>query len=247
MKKSNSTGLLVVVLGIVALVLSYMFGFNAYNSKNSELQAEINELKARRDELKADYAHKDDYIKKTDEFNKEYENVLKKFDTGISNEGELMDLYKLQASAGINLDMATFTEPEETYAFDGSLTTTDMITPTVDADGNPVEQDPIITSTAVNNTYRGVSADVTFTMTSSYANIKTALKSLADESKRRAFKNFTFTCDASNDTVTCNGSYKEYAITGDDRKQTKVEIPESASGRTDLFLGGLGVQQVTTE
>lgn len=246
MKNSNNTGLLVVVLGIVAIVLSYVFGFTAYNNKNSELQAEIDELEARRDELKEDYAHKDEYLKKTDEFDKEYEKVLKKFDTGITNEGELMDLYNLQGTTGIMLDRATFTKPEESYAFDGSLTTSDMVVSTVDADGNPVEADPIITSTAVDPSYRGVSADVSFTMTSSYANIKAALNSLADESKRRAFKSFAFTCDTSNDTVTCNGSYKEYAITGDDRKQTKVDIPESASGRTDLFLGGLGVQ-VTTE
>lgn len=246
MKNSNSTGILVLILGVVAIVLSYVFGFTAYNNKNSELQAEIDELEARRDELKEDYAHKDEYLKKTDEFDKEYEKTLKKFDTGITNEGELMDLYNLQGTTGIMLDLATFTMPEETYAFDGSLTTSDMVAPTVDANGNTVEADPIITSTAVNSSYRGVSADVNFTMSGTYANIKAALNSLADESKRRAFKSFNFTCDTSKDTVTCNGTYKEYAITGDDRKQTKVDIPESASGRTDLFLGGLGVQ-VTTE
>ncbi len=238
----ENTGVLVLLIGILALIASYFLGFTSFNDKNSELSANIESLESKRDSLKADYANKADYEKKTKEFDEKYEKLLKKFDTTLTNESQIMDLYNMQLKNNVMVTSATFERPEETYAFDGSLTTTDMMESTTDADGNPIETDPIITTTAIDNSYRGVSCDETFTMIGSYGDVKTSLKEIVDSSKRRVPTIVNFSYDSTDEKVTCMVTASEYAITGDDRKQNKVEIPSSATGRDNLFFNGIGVQ-----
>lgn len=246
MKNSNYTGLGVLILGVVAIVLSYVFGFTAYNEKNSELTSEIDDLQSRCDTLKADYANIDTYKKDIEQNNKDFEDMLKKFDTSLTNEGQIMDIYNMDKKCSVLTSTATFVDPTETYAFDGSLTTPEMTAPTTDDNGNIIEAEPIITSTAINNSYRGVSANVSASFTGTYDNMKKAIESIVTDSKRRVLTNLAFTADSTTDEITCTYTLSEYALTGDDRKVKEVEIPDSAVGRTDIFTGGLGVQ-VTTE
>lgn len=240
----ENTGILVLLIGILALIASYFLGFTGFNDKNSELSANIESLEAKRDSLKADYANKSEYEKKTKEFDEKYEKILKEFDTTLTNESQIMDLYNMQLKNNVMVTTANLAMPEETYAFDGSLTTTDMTaqTQTTDANGNPVQADPIITTTAIDSSYRGVSCEESFSMSGSYGDIKTSLKDIVGSNKRRVPTTVNFTYDSTNETVTCDVTASEYAITGDDRKQNKVEIPSSATGRDNLFFNGIGVQ-----
>lgn len=243
----GNTGLLVLLLGVIALVASYLLGFTSYNDKNSELSANIDSLETRRDELKADYAKKDEYEKQAKEYDSKYEEILGEFDTGLSNESQIMDLYNMQTKRNVLVTTATLADPEETYAFDGSLTTAEMTaqTQTTDANGNVIESDPIITSTAIDSSYRGVSCDESFTMEGTYADVKEALKDIVDGSKRRVPTTISFTYDSTTEIISCTATISEYAITGDDRKQNKVDIPSTATGRDNIFLNGLGAQVPT--
>ena len=245
----ENTGVLVLLIGILALIASYFLGFTSFNDKNIELSANIESLEAKRDTLKADYANKAEYEKKTKEFDEKYEKILKEFDTTLTDESQIMDLYNMQLKNNVMITTVTLAMPEETYAFDGSLTTTDMTaqTQTTDANGNPVEADPIITTTAIDSSYRGVSCDENFTMTGSYGDIKASLKEIIESSKRRVPTSVSFSYDSTNEKVTCTVAASEYAITGDDRKQNKVEIPSSATGRDNLFFNGIGVQTTTAQ
>ena len=240
----ENTGVLVLLIGILALIASYFLGFTSFNDKNSELSAKIESLEAKRDGLKADYANKSEYEKKTKEFDEKYEKILKEFDTTLTNESQIMDLYNMQLKNNVMVTAASLAMPEETYAFDGSLTTTDMTAQnqTVDANGNPVQADPIITTTAIDSSYRGVSCEESFSMSGSYGDIKTSLKDIVGSNKRRVPTSISISYDSTEEKIICSVTASEYAITGDDRKQNKVEIPSSATGRDNLFFNGIGVQ-----
>lgn len=234
---------LYIVIGVAAILLSYFLGFNTLSQKNTDLRDTIDELQTRYDTLKADYANKSKYIKETKDFEEKYDKTLSEFDTTLLNEGQIMDIYNMQGECGIQVTSVTLTAPEESYAFDGSLTSDEMLAKqnATNPDGTPAEIDPIITSTAINNSYRGVSNSLTLIATGNYEGIKAMLKSITDGKKRKVLSNIAFSYDSTTEDIICNLTLNEYAITGDDRKLNKVEIPDGAIGRTNIFFDALGV------
>lgn len=244
----DNAGVLVLLLGLLACVASYFLGFTSYNDKNSELSANIESLEQKRDALKADYAKKDEYEQKTKEFDKKYEETLAEFDTTLTNESQVMDIYNMELKNNVLVTVARLNEPAETYAFDGSLTTSEMLAQlqTVDANGNVVQAN-LITTTSIDPSYRGVSCDEEFNMQGAYGDIKTSLKDIAYGDKRRVLKSVNITYDGTTEKIKCEVKAAEYAITGDDRKQNNVDIPSSAVGRENLFFDGIGVQTTVTQ
>lgn len=229
-------------IGLVAILLSYFLGFQNFQTKNAELQEEVDETQSKCDTLKSEYANKDKYIKETKEFDNKYEELLGRFDTTLLNEGQIMDLYNMQGECNVEVTSATFTEPTETYAFDGSLTTPEMIAQqnATNPDGTPVEAEPIITTTAIDSSYRGVSDTLTFTVRGDYPSVKAALQKVMDGKKRKVPSSLAFTYDSTDEKVMCNIILTEYAITGNDREAGKVTIPDSAIGRDNIFFNPLG-------
>lgn len=234
-----------ILIGVGAILLSYFLVFNTFSQKNAELQETIDELQSNYDKLKADYANKDTYIKETKDFDKKYEETLSKFDTTLLNEGQVMDIYNMQGACGIQVTAVTLTEPMETYAFDGSMTSDNaaaqMQQVATTPDGIPViEVDPIITTTAIDTSYRGISNDLTLTAVGNYEGIKSMLKSITESKKRKVPTAITFTFDSTTEEIICSVALSEYAITGNDRKPGKVEIPDGAIGRENIFFDPLG-------
>lgn len=233
---------LYILIGVAAIVLSYLLGFRSFSEKNTELQATVDELQADYDRLKADYANKSKYLKETEEFKKQYEEVLSKFDTSLLNEGQIMDVYNMQSSCGIQVTSVRLEEPLEVYAFDGSITS-DLITSAqtqqTNPDGTPVESEPIINSTAIDSSYRGVSNTMQLMAKGNYEGIKNMLKTIAGDKKRKVPSTITFTFDGTTEEVLCSVTMNEYAITGKDREPKKVEIPDSAIGRSNIFFDPL--------
>lgn len=231
-----------IIIGIAAILVSYFLGFNNLSSKNTELQQTVDELQADYDRLKADYANKSLYIKETKEFGEKYEEILSEFDTTLLNEGQIMDLYNMQAKCGIEVTQVTLTDPKEIYAFDGSITS-EFVTraqmPQTNPDGTTVESDPIINSTAIDSSYRGVSSTLILTTKGSYEGIKEMLKTIIGDKKRKVPSNITFTFDSTTEDIVCNVTMAEYAITGKDREPKKVEIPDGAIGRENIFFDPL--------
>lgn len=233
-----------IIIGVAAILVSYFLGFNNLSGKNTELQETVDELQADYERLKADYANKSLYIKETKEFDEKYEEVLSKFDTTLLNEGQIMDIYDMQTKCGIEVTQVTLTDPMEIYAFDGSITSdfvTRAQTPQTNPDGTTVEPEPIINSTAIDSSYRGVSSTVMLTARGSYEGIKEMLKTITGDKKRKVPSTVTFTFDSTTEEIVCNVTMSEYAITGKDREEKKVEIPDGAIGRDNIFFDPLAV------
>lgn len=228
-------------IGLVAILLSYFLGFQHFQSENDTLQSKVDEAQERYDSLKSEYTNKDTYVKQTKEYNKQYEELIGKFDTTLLNEGQIMDLYNLQNECGINITGVTLQEPAETYAFDGSLTDPATVQTTVtNPDGTVVEADPLITTTAIDSSYRGVSNTMTFVATGDYAGIKKMIKSITEGKKRKVLTSVIFTYNSTDEKVSCSATLSEYAITGNDREVGEVKINDkSGIGRDNIFFNPL--------
>ncbi|MBD5136332.1 MAG: hypothetical protein HDT39_10300 [Lachnospiraceae bacterium] len=231
-----------IIIGLAAILVSYFLGFNNLSSKNTELQQTVDELQADYERLKADYANKSLYIKETKEFGEKYEEILSKFDTTLLNEGQIMDIYDMQTKCGIEVTAVTLTDPSEIYAFDGSVTSDFVIkaqTPQVNSDGTTVEPESIVKSTAIDSSYRGVSSTIALTAKGSYEGIKEMLKTITSDKKRKVPSNIVFTFDSTTEEIICGVTIAEYAIKGKDRVEKKVEIPDGAIGRENIFFDPL--------
>ena len=231
-----------IIIGLAAILVSYFLGFNNLSSKNTELQETVDELQADYDRLKAEYANKSLYIKETKDFGEKYEEILSKFDTTLLNEGQIMDIYDMQAKCGIQVSEVTLTDPTEIYAFDGSVTSDFVIkaeTPKLNSDGTTTEPETIVKSTAIDSSYRGVSSNIALTATGNYAGIKEMLKTITGDKKRKVISNVVFTFDSTTEEIVCGVRIDEYAITGKDREPKKVEIPDGAIGRENIFFDPL--------
>ena len=100
---NNYNNLIFVLIGVVALVVSYLFGFNNLNASNDDLSSEIDTLQAKYDSLSAEYSKKDQYIKDTKAAEKDYEEMLKKFDAGVTEQSLIVDSEAYETKLGVTV------------------------------------------------------------------------------------------------------------------------------------------------
>lgn len=208
-----------ILVGVLALVLSYFLVFQSYTAKSEDIQAEIDSLQSRYDDLEDKNNNKTDIEAKTKEANEAYETLIKKFDGGVTYQSEIMDNYNMGQKLQIQVPSLSLTPLQAMYTF-GQL-------PTSNPNGGTNEE--------IAN-YTGVMMSYTITTVGTYDQMKQTLNYIMnEEGKRKVPVSITFNYDSTGQQVALSVSVREYAITGDDRTQKEVVIPEYGKSTTNVF------------
>lgn len=215
-----------VIIGIVVLVASYFLGFTKFYDKKKNIADEIDTLKVRYDDLSQKNSNRDKIVKKTEENNSLVEEEIKKYDGNISFESLIMDNVKIENDNSIKIITTSFNQNEDAYMF-GQLPSTS---------GNG-------TVGGLDVAYKGISAMYSISAEGSYAQIKDVLIDIMNTTgKRKVPISLGFEFDATNSMVKLTASISEYAITGPDRKQSNVGIPEITHSTGNIFYNGMIAQ-----
>lgn len=225
MNKTNNSSLyknlkyILVLLGVVALVLSYFFVFTKYNKKTEDIQEEIDILQDKCDDLEVKNKNKANIEMKTKEAEEKYETILKKFDGGITYQSQIMDNYNMGQRLQIQVSRLSMASTTPVYTF-GQLATSN---PNGGIGG-------------VNTEYSGVSMAYTIATVGTYDQMKQTLNYIMnEEGKRKVPNTITFAYDSSTQQVSMSINITEYAVSGGDRVQKEVEIPDYVKSTTNVF------------
>lgn len=237
--KNNYNNLIFILIGVVALVVSYLFGFNNLNASNDDLKSEIDTLQAEYDNLSAEYGKKDQYIKDTKAAEKDYADMLKKFDAGVTEESLIVDAEAFETKLGATVSSIAvqgILDPEGVTLEDGTVNTEGIYLFGQMQSLNPADAG---TLTGADASFRGISASYDMTASGSYQQITDLLQTISKSNKRKVPSRLSFTYDGTTEKVTVSMAINEYAIVGNDRKMSPVDIKKSAEGQGNIFFSQL--------
>lgn len=216
-KNSNNLKYVFILIGVLALLASYFLVFTKYNTKISDVSDEIKSLKTEKERLKQLDAGKDTIKAEKNGFESMIETEFKKYDGGLSDKAEIMDMYKLTQDLNVEVYSLTLNAAEVPYTF-GQI-----------ASSNPKGGSNEMAK------YTTESMSYDFTTKGTYDQIKQIIKYILDtKGKRKTLKSLSISgggSDMLNMTVTVN----EYIIAGEDREVQKVEIPEYEQSTNNVF------------
>lgn len=215
-----------ILIGFLAIVFSYLFVFQKFNTKTSDVNDEkdvltekykkVSHLNDRRKKFKTDT---EDNLAKADQ-------LLSKFDGGVTDQSEIMYLFNATNDTKMNVSTINFKEYDETteYHF-GNVTVSD---PDQQATGG------------MDNSYTGVTKKYSIIADGSYDQMKNFLNQILFISGKRIVPT-TISCtyDTSTSTVTLKADINEYAIFGDNRMMQEVIIPPFNTSTTNIFYSSL--------
>lgn len=221
MEESKNNGMMknlkyvFVLVGVVAMVLAYFLVFSGYSDKADDLDSEIDELKGQYETLqqKAKKFNEKDVKAYVEECDAEYEKVMKKFDGGISYQSQIMDTYNMTQALDIQIPSLSMTPA------------TDVVSE---------EREDITFLTGQNYIEKMMTYQISTVTT--YDKMKDVLKYILEfEGKRKVPTSISFSYDNIKQEVSIAFAINEYAIAGEDRKVSKVDIPSFNQGSTNVF------------
>lgn len=221
MEESKNNGMMknlkyvFVLVGVVAMVLAYFLVFNGYSDKADDLDSEIDELKGQYETLqqKAKKFNEKDVKAYAEECDAEYEEVMKKFDGGISYQSQIMDTYNM------------------TQALDIQIPSLNMSSV---ADVADTEREDIVFLTGQNYVEKIMTYQINTVTT--YDKMKDVIKYILEfDGKRKVPTSISFNYDTTEQKVAIAFSVSEYAIAGEDRDVSDVKVLPYATGSTNIF------------
>lgn len=214
-KKSTSMGSLkyiFILIGLVAVLASYVLVFNKYKPINEDLTSEIEDLKDRRDELENKAKNKAAVEANTKENNEKFDEILADFDGGLSYQGEIMDIHFLRKTEedflknkeDVKINSLAYTAPTDISTFSNGYVTKSM--------------------------------NYNYSVTSTYDQMKEMLEYFRLYSDKRKVPNtISFTYDASTNNITTAFNVNEYAISGEGKDVSSTREPECTTGTNNIF------------
>lgn len=122
--KKNEVQLLLVVLGILALVVSWQLIYKNNMMKTEEISAQNEELQRSVDRLEILNGKKPEYIAETERMKSEGDAVINSFASGVRVEDQVMYLYNMELVAANDVRVPNVSmQPAQIVPYEGILTT----------------------------------------------------------------------------------------------------------------------------
>lgn len=216
---SKNLKYILVLVGVLALVLSYFLVYRKYNTKIEDIKPVIDELQAKCDDLEAKNDNKANIEKLTQEAEVAYAELLAKFDGGLSAQAEIMDAYNMGQRLQIKVPTLSLSAEAVAYTF-GQIQTSN---PNGGVGG-------------VSTEYSANAMTYTLSTIGTYDQMKQTLNYIMqEEGKRKVPNSISFAYDSSTQQVALSIKVTEYAVAGGDRVQKEVVIPEYVQSVPNVF------------
>ena len=226
--KTSHINILLVFLAVILCIAGYYFLYQPEKDKEAQLTTEINSLQQRYDELKEMEAHREEYVAKTEELKRQFEEELVKYAPDLYQENAVMYLkgteeyFEEWTNVSVGLP-----HPEPFYTLGASA---------------PAETGDIATDNQASQEDQSyvcekVSYPITFTC--KYQEIKDYLDYVAAYKYRLNIDSVTMSYNPETEIVSGAIVLNSYAITGPGRN---ADVPSlnQPKGVENIFLGGEG-------
>ena len=229
MSKANIS-ILLVLLSVVIVGGVYMYVYKPNMDDKDTIQAEINTLQARYNELSAKAQKKDQYIADTAMYRAEFEDEVAYFPATLDQEISVMFVKGLTKDEGVkqfDVNNVGLGRPSLFYVLGSGATQT-----TADV-------------AVTDDSYLCYTAAFPVSYTGSYEGIKDLLDYIMAYKYRMNVSTVTMSYNSETDSFTGNVSLNAYCITGGDREADKISVNVN-NGVDNIFHGGSGAVAVSS-
>lgn len=234
---AKNIGPILLILGIVAVFLSYWLVYRKYDEKTTTVKDEIKTLEARRNDLRTLDAGKKAIQEKTEAAEKVCDKVLAEFDGDVAQKQIIMDIYNItqdvnqKSGKELLVPKLELSEATEPYVFGGAT----------DAEAGTDSTTSVITGGSEYTT-----KDIQYTVTTygDYEQLKETLRDYIQfDKKRKVVNNIQVTFDTQYNLLKTEITVDEYAVLGEGRELTMPDVPQYDMSATDIFLRGEALAQ----
>lgn len=225
MSKSNIK-ILLFIAAVAILGLTYLYVFKENMDSAESIQAEVDSLQVRYDDLKAKEKDRDMYVSETERLNGLFEERLAYFPATLDQEISVMFIKGVEKDEG-NLQFAVESvglgEPETFYTLGSAAN---------DGEGSA-------------SGYQCMTAAFPIKYQGSYEGLKDFIDYIMGYKYRMNLSTINITYDSQSDIYSGTVNLNAYCVAGGDREADKVDVnvPE---GVDNLFLGGDGAATVSS-
>lgn len=214
----NSLHYILILVGVLALVLSYFLVYSKYSDKLDTIKGEIKTLKEQRDDLETKDKNSAKVLAKTEDNKLEIEKRFKEFNGNLSCQNEIMDAYNItQKYPDVQVGALSMDDVTPGYEF-GQV-------------GN---------SAGALSDYTAEYMKYTIKTGSSSDKIAEILRDIRDEEHtRKVFGGISISVDVDKNLVVMETTVFEHAVLGADRTFYEQTIPDYLKGREDIFLNSV--------
>ena len=221
--------LLLFLLGVVILFVPIRFVALSNFDDRKELVSKKDEQQVYYNSLKAKDVNRDQYIKDTENYKKEYEAILAEFPSEIYQENTIMYLQGIKDEYKFRFTDVSMGEEQLFY----TLGTGAVGDATLDG-----------AATAGENNFNCYSASFPVTYSGSYQSVKDVVDYIEKSDFRMTVDSISIAFDEETGDYTGDMSFSEYAVTGGDRTTDQVNV-NVQTGKDNIF-GNPTVKSSTT-
>ena len=215
---------LIVLAGLAVLVVVFMYVFKPANEDCDKLNTEISTLKTRLNDLIAKEAQKEQLIAETEQFNAQFDVILKNYPADLNQETAVMFFKSIEENNEFVNN--TFSMPRETQFYKlGSA--------------SAVTEDALSGQKMDDKSYTCITVPYGITYSGEYEGIKSVLAYVADYKYRMNVSALNINFDEATEMYSGAITMNAYAISGPDREPTSPN-PGVESGTDNLFFRGDG-------
>lgn len=228
--KKNEVQLLLIVLGILALVISWQLIYRNNQTKTEEINAQNEELQKTVDRLEILNGKRPEYIAETERMKTEGDAVIDSFSSGVQVEDQVMYLYNMELVDANDVRVPNVSlQPAQIVPYAGTLTT---------EEGYELQDDGM-------GLFR---LETTVGMTTTNNGLKNVLNYIYGMDSRKSVSGVTLT---TTEKGYLTGSMKLdfFYLTGTDAPYVGPNISGVSTGTTNIFgvLNGSAVQSFDEE
>lgn len=255
MKMNDSLkGVILIFVGIVAALLSFMYVAQPNIDSTRSIQGEIDTLTARLAELEAKQAERDRYLEETAQYNADYDSILNSFPADLNQEVTIMFIEGIRENYEFDAESLTMGVKEQFYTLGvgGGDASLDAAAPVEAVEGEETTEvaaeetteapaDSVLATSEPAPVYDCYRASFPISYSGSYESIKDVVSYVDNYTDRMTINQIDIAYDSENDVYTGNIQLYCYSIEGEDRPERTVELNEVETGVNNIFNSGASV------
>lgn len=263
--KDSEKSILIVLAGVAVAVLSVLYVIKPNWEETQAVKAECVQLQDRLTLLQQKEARRDEYLAGIEEYENAFNEQLDNFAPDLNQEVTIMFLEGIKDSNDFFIEALALGEPEQFYTLgsgggDATLATTPDAAATTEAATTEAAAteaaatDAAATDAAVPTVeetpaYECYRADFPMSYVGSYESLKDVVRYVNEFEDRMTINQMEITYNADTDVYEGTIDMKVYAIMGEDRPETSMEMNEVETGTENLFKndGSTGSSSSATE
>lgn len=225
---NQKTFLGVTLVGMLVLVMLYVFVYLDYTQKTEELEASNNELKAVVNELEEYNNNLEHYKTEIEEIKAEADAILAQYPADTREEDAIMLAVEVQENNIIDFDAINMEEKEGVYTIEPYLVTAAAL--------EGLDESMVFAK-----------KHAVYVNETTYPCLKSIIRQIYESDNRIGIDNIVYTKNEEYGILEGNIDIYFYSLAGTDKEYTAPDIAQYAAGTEDLFRSEDVVKQLADE